>query len=68
MADMEKVKGTVLKSTGNEYTVRTTDGRQVMCKLRGQFRLRGINSTNPIAVGDHVLFLPDSGLFDKVYG
>jgi ribosome biogenesis GTPase len=61
MAGMEKVKGTVLKSTGNEYTVRTADGSQVMCKLRGQFRLRGIKSTNPIAVGDHVLFLPDSG-------
>lgn len=58
-------QGTVLKSTGNEYTVRTADGSLILCKLRGQFRMRGIKSTNPIAVGDHVLFLPDSG---QAYG
>ena len=54
-------QGTVVKSTGNEYTVRRADGSLTLCKLRGQFRLRGIKSTNPIAVGDHVRYLPDSG-------
>ena len=54
-------QGTVVKSTGNEYTVRRADGNLTLCKLRGQFRLRGIKSTNPIAVGDHVRYLPDSG-------
>ena len=54
-------QGTVVKSTGNEYTVRTAEGSLTLCKLRGQFRLRGIKSTNPIAVGDHVHYLPDSG-------
>ena len=54
-------QGTVVKSTGNEYTVRTADDSLTLCKLRGQFRLRGIKSTNPIAVGDHVRYLPDNG-------
>ncbi|MBO7624450.1 MAG: ribosome small subunit-dependent GTPase A [Bacteroidales bacterium] len=54
-------QGTVVKSTGNEYTVRRADGSLTLCKLRGQFRLRGLKSTNPIAVGDHVRYLPDSG-------
>ena len=54
-------QGTVVKSTGNEYTVRRADGSLTLCKLRGQFRLRGIKSTNPIAVGDHVCYLPDNG-------
>ena len=34
--------------------VRTDDGRQVECKVKGNFRLRGIRSTNPVAVGDGV--------------
>ena len=44
--------GKVIKSTGSWYEVRTDDGRIVECKVKGNFRLRGIRSTNPVAVGD----------------
>ena len=46
--------GKVIKSTGSWYVVRTDDGRIVECKVKGNFRLRGIRSTNPVAVGDGV--------------
>lgn len=46
--------GQVVKSTGSWYTVRTDDGRLVECKIKGNFRLKGIRSTNPVAVGDFV--------------
>lgn len=46
--------GTVVKNTGSWYIVRTDDGRAVECKLKGNFRLKGIRSTSPIAVGDTV--------------
>lgn len=46
--------GIVIKSTGSWYWVRTDDGRAVECKIKGNFRLRGIRSTNPVAVGDGV--------------
>ena len=47
-------KGIVIKSTGSWYTVRTDDGNSIECRIKGNFRLKGIRSTNPIAVGDHV--------------
>lgn len=46
--------GLVIKNTGSWYLVRTDDGRNVECKVKGNFRLKGIRSTNPIAVGDRV--------------
>lgn len=46
--------GIVIKTTGSRYHVRTDDGRMVECKVKGNFRLRGIRSTNPVAVGDGV--------------
>lgn len=46
--------GKVIKSTGSWYMVRTDDGQLVECKVKGNFRLRGIRSTNPVAVGDGV--------------
>lgn len=49
--------GLVIKSTGSWYTVRTDDGQTVDCKVKGNFRLKGIRSTNPVAVGDHVHFI-----------
>lgn len=49
--------GLVIKSTGSWYTVRTDDGQTVDCKVKGNFRLRGIRSTNPVAVGDRVRFI-----------
>jgi len=48
------VKGLVIKNTGSWYTVLTDDGPTVDCKIKGNFRLRGIRSTNPVAVGDRV--------------
>ena len=48
--------GTVYKSTGSWYTVKTPNGKTFECRIKGKFRLEGIKSTNPIAVGDHVDF------------
>ncbi len=48
------MKGLVIKNTGSWYTVLTDDGLTVDCKIKGNFRLRGIRTTNPVAVGDRV--------------
>ena len=49
------VKGLVIKNTGSWYTVLTDEGTTVDCKIKGNFRLKGIRSTNPVAVGDRVV-------------
>ncbi|MGQ8335744.1 ribosome small subunit-dependent GTPase A [Sunxiuqinia sp. A32] len=49
-------KGLVIKSTGSWYTVKSEDGERIECKIKGKFRLKGIKSTNPVAVGDQVEF------------
>ena len=54
------MKGIVVRSTGSWYDVRTDDGQLFACKVKGNFRLRGIRSTNPVAVGDRVEFTPPS--------
>ena len=46
--------GLVIKNTGSWYTVITDDGQLFDCKVKGNFRLKGIRSTNPVAVGDRV--------------
>ena len=51
-----KYTGLVIKCTGCDYTVRTADGINVLCKVKGTFRIKGIKSTNPVAVGDRVDF------------
>jgi ribosome biogenesis GTPase len=48
------VQGLVIKNTGSWYTVLTDDGRTIDSKIKGNFRLKGIRSTNPVAVGDRV--------------
>jgi ribosome biogenesis GTPase len=48
--------GLVYKSTGSWYTVKTVNGKTYECRIKGKFRLKGIKSTNPIAVGDIVDF------------
>ncbi len=48
--------GTVYKSTGSWYTVKTDNGKLYECRIKGKFRIQGIKSTNPIAVGDRVEF------------
>ena len=48
------MKGFVIKNTGSWYSVQTDDGKVVECEIKGNFRLKGIRSTNPVAVGDQV--------------
>ena len=50
------MKGLVYKSTGSWYTVRSAGGEFYPCRIKGKFRIDGIKSTNPIAVGDRVVF------------
>lgn len=48
------MQGLVIKNTGSWYQVKTDDGQLIECKIKGNFRLKGIRSTNPVAVGDRV--------------
>ena len=48
------MKGLVIKNTGSWYSVKTDEGNLVECKIKGNFRLKGIRSTNPVAVGERV--------------
>ncbi len=55
-------EGLVIRTTGSWYRVLLADGGQLDCRLRGNYRLRGNKQTNPVAVGDRVLFeLQDDG-------
>ena len=49
------MRGLVIKSTGSSYLVRMDDGQLLECHIKGNFRIRGIRSTNPVAVGDYVI-------------
>ena len=49
------MKGIVIKSTGSWYSVRLSNGDLINARIKGKFRLKGIKTTNPIAVGDNVL-------------
>ena len=61
------MKGTVYKSTGSWYTVKARDGHMYDCRMKGKFRMKGIKSTNPISVGDEVVFeLEETG--DATHG
>ncbi|WP_321294900.1 ribosome small subunit-dependent GTPase A [Marinifilum fragile] len=53
-------EGLVIKSTGSWYTVKTNDGEIHNCRIKGRFRMEGIRTTNPIAVGDRVNFEDDN--------
>ena len=52
-------KGLVIKNTGSWYVVKTDSGQEIECKIKGNFRLKGIRSTNPVAVGDRVEITPN---------
>lgn len=52
------MEGTVIRNTGSSYIVRTTDGEELPCKIKGNFRIKGIRTTNPVAVGDKVEVRP----------
>ena len=50
------MKGVIYKSTGSWYVVNSEDGHFYNARLKGRFKIDGIRSTNPIAVGDEVAF------------
>ena len=49
------MRGLVIKNTGSQYIVKTDEGYLIDCRIKGNFRLKGIRSTNPVAVGDRVV-------------
>lgn len=49
-------KGIVLKSTGSRYRVLSREGKTIECSIRGKLRIKDIRTTNPVAVGDNVIF------------
>jgi ribosome biogenesis GTPase len=49
------LRGLVVKNTGSWYLIHTEDNRSIEAKLKGNFRLKGIQSTNPVSVGDRVM-------------
>lgn len=55
------MRGTVIRTAGSSYTVRTNGGEEVECSVRGNFRLRGIRTTNPVAIGDDVEITAGTG-------
>lgn len=62
--------GLVIKNTGSWYIVRTDDGNQIECKIKGNLRLRDIKSTNPVTVGDMVTFslnVDGTGLIAEIH-
>jgi len=65
------VKGIVTKSTGSWYTVYIENGKRIDCRLKGKFRMKGIKSTNPVAVGDHINFEyeegKETGVINKIF-
>jgi ribosome biogenesis GTPase len=54
------MEGLVLRSTGSWYAVMDENGTVYNCRLRGQYRLKGVRTTNPVAVGDKVTFTIDA--------
>lgn len=54
MTEAEIRCGVVVRNTGSSYIVRLTDGTEVNCRVKGNFRIKGIRTTNPVAVGDMV--------------
>ncbi len=69
---MSTLKGTVIRSTGSWNTVLLENGSAVECRLRGQFRIKGLRTTNPITVGDHVEITidrtkDDTGIIEKIH-
>ncbi len=63
--------GIVIKTTGSWFTVKTEDSRIVDCKIKGNFRVKGIRATNPVTVGDRVEFIvqenSSKGLITKIF-
>lgn len=54
IANSDLIEGRVIKNTGSAYVVKTSDGQELPCRIKGNFRIKGIRTTNPVAVGDIV--------------
>jgi len=65
------MQGLLIKSTGSWYQVQTPDGQRIDCRIKGKFRMQGITTTNPMAVGDVVEFEmepeQESGVITKLH-
>ncbi|ACU05997.1 MULTISPECIES: ribosome small subunit-dependent GTPase A [Pedobacter] len=65
------MQGLVIKSTGSWYQVHAENGLDYDCRIKGKFRIQGIQTTNPVAVGDRVEFElepnSDNGIINKLY-
>ena len=65
------MEGTVYKSTGSWYSVKTDTGTLISCRIKGKFRTDQISSTNPVAVGDRVTISidenPEEGVIRLTY-
>ncbi|MBS7566561.1 ribosome small subunit-dependent GTPase A [Mucilaginibacter sp. Bleaf8] len=65
------MQGLVTKSTGSWYQVRDANGQRYDCRIKGKFRIKGLTTTNPVAVGDRVEFElepeQESGVITKLY-
>ena len=57
-SSLQQCHGIVIRNTGSSYMVRTDEGNIVECRVKGNFRLKGIRTTNPVAVGDGVSIRP----------
>ena len=69
MIESKKETGVVFRSTGSWYDVQDSSGSTIKCNLKGRIRLEGLRSTNPIAVGDSVVFTRSSdgtGVIEKI--
>lgn len=63
------MRGLVIRNTGSWYQVKAEDGTLINCKIKGSFRLKGIRTTNPVAVGDYVRVIPNqegTGLISEI--
>ncbi len=66
---MVETSGLVIKSTGSQYSVLSDNGKTITCRIRGKIRLKGIKSTNPVSVGDRVVYDEEStgeGVISKI--
>ena len=54
LSHIAPLRGQVIKSTGSSYLVRLHSGEEIHCRIKGNFRIKGIRTTNPVAIGDIV--------------
>lgn len=54
LSAISQAEGRVIKNTGSSYIVRLSSGEEIPCRIKGNFRIKGIRTTNPVAVGDIV--------------